>query len=133
MRNDSAVILDDLLARWHSWMSGTPINGIDRLEDPAFRNARSRSGWDSSSDVIDRELDSTTMKKIDFQVGGDSRAQGGMTEPHRSAIYHLARNCCTGQKVWDTPRLPSNPIERAAIVQEAREILTQRLIAVGVL
>lgn len=133
MHNDSNAILDDLLARWHHWMSGAPINGVDRLDDPAFRDAQSRTGWDSSGDVIDRELESKTMKAIDFQVGGDARAQGGMGDPHRTAIYILARNCCTGQKVWYSERLPKDPIELGIVIQEARNILTRRLMAAGIL
>lgn len=133
MHNDSAAILDDLLSRWHHWMKGAPINGVDRLDDPTFRDASSRTGWDSSSDVIDRELEAKTMKAIDFQVGGDSRGQGGMQDPHRAAIYMLARNCYTGRSVWLSPRLPTDPEERAVVVQEARNILLRRLLSAGVL
>lgn len=133
MHNDSDVILNDLLAQWHHWMTGAPINGVDRMDDPTFRDARSRSGWDSSGDVVDRELNQRTMKAIDFHVGGDSRAQGGMAEPHRSAIYCLARNCCTGQRVWGSPRLPQDADELAVVIQEARNILTRRLLQAGVL
>ncbi|MBB1599497.1 hypothetical protein [Variovorax sp. UMC13] len=131
--NEADQILDDILARWHHWMSGAPINGVDRLDDPAFREARSRSGWDSSDDIYDREVEQQKMKAVDFQVGGDSRAQGGMDEPHRSAIYILARNACTGAKVWNSPRLPADPLELGIVIQEARNILTRRLMAAGVL
>lgn len=133
LMNDSDQILDDLLARWHHWMTGTPINGVDRLDDPAFRDARSRSGWDSSDDVMDREVEKKLMKAIDFHVGGDSRGQGGMSDPHRTAIYFLARNCCTGVKVWESVRLPKDPLELGVVIQEARNILTKRLIKAGVL
>jgi hypothetical protein len=133
MMNDSDQILDDLLARWHHWMSGTPINGVDRLDDPAFRDAKRRDGWDSGDDLLDRETESKTMKAIDFQVGGDSRAQGGMDDPHRTAIYILARNCCTGVKAWTSVRLPTDPEELGVVIQEARNILTRRLIKAGVL
>lgn len=133
MHNDSAAILDDLLSRWHHWMKGKPLNGVDRLDDPAFRDAQNRSGWDSSSDIIDADLMAHTMRAIDFQVSGDSRGQGGMPEPYRAAIYILARNCYTGRKVWMSPRLPQDLIERGIVIMEARNILTRRLIAAGVM
>lgn len=133
MHNDSAAILDDLLSRWHHWMKGKPANGVDRLDDPAFRNARSRSGWDSSDDVLDAELHSFTMQAIDFHVSGDGRGQGAMPEPYRAAIYVTARNCYTGAKVWLNPRLPKDPEERAVVLLEARNMLTVRLMNAGVM
>jgi hypothetical protein len=131
--NDSDQILDDLLARWHHWMMEKPLNGVDRMDDPAFRDVASRSGWDSAGDIVDAHLLAKTMQTIDFQVSGDSRGQGGMEDPHRTAIYILARNCYTGRKVWLSRRLPSDRIELGILIQEARNILTKRLITAGVL
>jgi hypothetical protein len=133
MHNDSAAILDDLLSRWHHWMKGKPLNGVDRLDDPMFRDTANRSGWDSSSDIIDADLLSHTMRAIDFQVSGDGRGQGGMQEPYRAAIYCIARNCYTGRKVWMSPRLPQDPEERGVLLLEARNMLTIRLISAGVM
>lgn len=133
MHNDSAAILDDLLSRWHHWMKEKPLNGIDRLDDPAFRETQNRSGWDSADDIIDAELNATTMQAIDFHVSGDGRGQGGMPEPYRAAIYCIARNCYTGRKVWLSPRLPRDADERAVLLLESRNMLTQRLIRAGVM
>ena len=131
--NDSSAILDDLLSRWHHWMKEKPLNGVDRLDDPAFRDTSTRSGWDSSDDIIDANLLAHTMRAIDFQVSGDGRGQGGMEEPYRAAIYCIARNCYTGRKVWLHPRLPQDPEERGVVLMEARNILTRRLISAGVM
>lgn len=133
MHNDSAAILDDLLSRWHHWMKEKPVNGVDRLDDPAFRDAQSRSGWDSADDVLDREVEAVKMQAIDFHVSGDARGQGGMAEPYRAAIYCIARNCYTGRKVWISPRLPADAEERGVVLLEARNILTRRLLAAGVM
>lgn len=133
MHNDSDVILDDLLSRWHHWMKEKPLNGVDRLDDPAFRDTQNRSGWDSSDDIVDAHLNAITMRAIDFHVSGDGRGQGGLEEPHRAAIYVLARNCYTGHSVWISPRLPRDPIERGLVIMEARNMLTRRLIAAGVM
>jgi hypothetical protein len=133
MHNDSDAILDDLLSRWHHWQKEKPLNGVDRLDDPAFRDTSTRSGWDSADDIVDGHLNAVTMCAIDFHVSGDGRGQGGMEEPYRAAIYVLARNCYTGAKVWLSPRLPKDPIERGVVIMEARNILTRRLIAAGVM
>lgn len=133
LMTDTDQILDDILSRWHHWMKGKPVNGVDRLDDPAFRDSASRSGWDSAGDVIDRDLEAHIMSAVDFHVSGDSKGQGGMEDPYRSAIYQLARNCYTGRKVWLSPRLPQCPQERGVVILEARNMLTKRLIAAGVM
>jgi hypothetical protein len=133
MRNDDPEILDDLLSRWHHWMKGKPINGVDRLDDPTFRATQCRGGWDSAYDVLDRELEEVQMRAVDFQVGGDGRGQGGMPEPYRAAIYCVARNCYTGRKVWLSPRLPQDPQERGVLLMEARNMLMLRLLSAGVI
>lgn len=130
---DSNEILDDILSRWHHWQKGKPVNGVDRMDDPAFRDSGSRSGWDSAGDVIDRDLESHIMRAVDFHVSGDAKGQGGLADPYRTAIYFLARNCYTGRKVWLSPRLPKCPQERGVVILEARNILTKRLMAAGVM
>lgn len=125
MRNDLNVILDDVLSRWHfhcKHYSPVPVAGAD----PMFRNAISSKGWDSTSDIADDTVNAAQMKAVDFHVSE-------MKDPHRAAIHVLARNCYTGRSVWISPRLPANQEERALIVLEARNILTHRLIAGGVM
>lgn len=125
MRNEQHEILDSLLSEWHSWARSEPLQPT-RCADPMFRNAKSSKGWDSTSEVIEDELREKTMKAIDFQVSE-------MQDPHRSAIHIHARNCCTGHKVWLSPRLPSDPMERAVILMEAKNQLTRRLLNAGVM
>lgn len=125
MRNEQNEILDDLLSRWHSWArSYSPIPTCGA--DPMFRNAKSAKGWDTTDQVVEDELNDKTMKAIDFQVGE-------MEDPHRSAIHIHARNCCTGRNVWLSPRLPADPMERAVILMEAKNLLTRRLLSAGVM
>lgn len=125
MRNEQHEILDSLLSEWHSWARAEPLQPT-RCADPMFRNAKSAKGWDTTSEVIEDELREKTMKAIDFQVSE-------MQDPHRSAIYIHARNCYTGRAVWLSPRLPSDPIERAVILMEAKNQLTRRLLNAGVM
>ncbi|MDB5887029.1 MAG: hypothetical protein JWR74_3200 [Polaromonas sp.] len=125
MKDDTKAILDDILARWHAWAKGysaVPMCGAD----PMFRNARSRGGWDSADDVLDAAINSKIMKAVDFEVGE-------MKDPHRSAIYMTARNLHTGNSVWNSPRLPTDPMERAGIVVDARVMLIKRLMFCGVM
>lgn len=125
MRNDSNVILDDILSRWHfhcKHFNPVPVCGAD----PMFRNAVSPKGWDTTADIADDTVNCAQMKAVDFHVGE-------MQDPHRAAIHILARNCYTGRSVWISPRLPANSEERAVIVLEARNQLTRRLIAAGVI
>jgi hypothetical protein len=120
-----AATLDDILSRYHSWakaFSPVPVAGAD----PMFRNAKSGKGWDSTSDVIEDELNGKTMEAVDFHIGE-------IQEPHRAALYVLARNLSTGRSVWLSPRLPKDPFARTEIVGQARSMLTRRLMQAGVM
>lgn len=125
MMNDSAAILDDLLSRWHSHCRAYKANQ-QTPRDPMFRDTKSGRGWDSTDEIIEDEIHGSMMEAIDFQVSE-------MQDPHRAAIYALARNLSTGRSVWLSPRLPQDPLQRATIVAEARTQITKRLMAVGVM
>lgn len=122
--------LDLLLRDWHQWQTGyslVPTCGAD----PMFRNAKSGKGWDSTHEVIQDELHGSTMETIDFHVG--ELPDVDQTKPYRSAIYAIARNLHVGASVWASPRLPVDPLERGIVIMEARNILTKRLMAAGVM
>jgi len=126
MYNDSQYILDDLLRAWHAHCKGyspVPVAGAD----PMFRNAKAGRGYDTTAEIIEDELHGSTMESIDFQVDQ-------MQDPWRSAIHELARNLWTECSVWRHPRLLGlDSLERAAIVAQARNQLTQRLMTAGVM
>lgn len=125
MHNDSKAILDDILSRWHhhcKHFSPVPVSGAD----PMFRMAKSSRHWKTEEQVRESEIDANIMKAVDFHVGE-------MQDPHRAAIHITARNCYTGHSVWISPRLPANQEERAVIVLEARNMLTRKLMAAGVM
>jgi hypothetical protein len=126
MRNESDMILDDLLSRWHSWARGFQVCP-EPGADPMFRNVKSgRRNWDSLDDIIESDLTSATMEAVDFEVGE-------MPEPGRSAIYANARNLASRHVVWSSPRLPSDPAERAILILEARTVLMRRLLRAGIM
>ena len=117
--------LEDILSRWHSWSRAYRANQ-QAPRDPIFRDAKSGRGWDTTDNIIEDEIHGSMMESIDFQVSE-------MKDPHRAAIYILARNLSTGRSVWMSPRLPKDPLERATIVAEARNQITSRLMRCGVM
>lgn len=131
LMNETDAILEDILSRYHAWaksFSVLPAGGAD----PMFRRAKSGRSWDTVDEVLDAEITGHIMKSVDFHIGelpDDITAK----RPYRSAIYCLARNCYTGRNVWMSPRLPADPMERGVVVREARNMLTRRLIAAGVM
>ena len=125
MMTEANHILDDWLSRWHAWGKSYKANQ-QTARDPVFRNAKSGRGWDSIDDIIEDDLIGSTLESIDFHVSE-------MQDPHRTAVYMLARNLYTGRSVWLSKRLPEDPLERGIIVAEARNQITRRLMAAGVM
>lgn len=122
--------LDTLLRDWHQWQMGyspVPVAGASVM----FRNVKSGKGWDTTDEVIDDELNGSTMEAIDCQV--NELPDVPLVRPYRSAIYNVAKNLHAGAAVWGSPRLPKDAEERAIVVMEARNMLTRRLIAAGVM
>lgn len=132
--DECAAELNDLLRRWHRWQMGfipVPVCGAD----PMFRNVKASRTFDTTSDAFDDELNGRLMEAVDFQVSemSDETDQAGRNRAYRSAIYCLAKNLSVGASVWESPRLPKDQMERAVVVLEARNILTRRLLAAGVM
>lgn len=124
MKNEAVCILDDILSQWHAWSKGYRMGQQGAC--PMFRQARSPRGWEDSSDITASDVHQSTMETVDFQVGE-------MRDPHRAAIYAHARNLHTGRAVWSSPRLPSDPQERAVVMTEAQNLLLRRLMSAGVI
>lgn len=124
MRNDQNVILDDLLSRWHSFCRSYRLSV--QSADPMFRLSLRAKGEQTIEAISEDQWEAGVMKALDFHVEQ-------MEDPHRAAIYVLARNCYTGRSVWISPQLPADKETRAVIVLEARNILTRRLMAAGVM
>lgn len=125
MKDESGYILDSLLSAWHTWAKGFQVCPAPSA-DPMFRGVKSGRGWDTTAEIIEDELSSSTMESIDFEVGE-------MAEPGRSAIYAHARNLASRHAVWSSPRLPASPELRAILIAEARATLMRRLLRAGVM
>ncbi|HVR48525.1 MAG TPA: hypothetical protein VMS38_02215 [Pseudorhodoferax sp.] len=136
MSDEIDTTLNEVLACWHRWALGyspLPVSGVD----PMFRGVPSNKSWDTTSDAFDSDLNHRQMEAVDCQVNelpdDDGRAKGGPNRAYRSAIHAHARNLHTGVAVWASPRLPADPMERAVVLMEAKNMLTRRLRAAGVL
>ena len=125
MKQDASYILDDLLAAWHKWARRQQPPGAIKA-CPMFKCAKSPRGWDSTHDLVDEELEGDRMEAIDFHVGE-------MPPIQRAALQINARKLATGHHVWFSARLPSDPLERAVILLDARAALVVRLNRSGVL
>jgi hypothetical protein len=124
MRDETEAILDDLLSRWHGYCRGYQQGA--QSASPMFRGALRSKGEQLLESIAEDQHWKGVFDAMDFHVGE-------MRDPWRAAIYVNARNCYTGRSVWMSPRLPRDPIERAAIVSVARTQLIERLTRAGVM
>ena len=122
---ETAYRLDSVLCEWHRWAKGFQMvaaHGACAM----FAGVKSSRQWDSENEALDGSLHNSEMKTVDFHIGE-------MEPMHRTAIGIHARNLSTGRSVWTSARLPADLEQRQLILREARNILTKRLTADGVL
>lgn len=117
--------LEDLLVRWHQWQPPTVGRGWNSraLVCGDYRTSRQ---YDDANGALDAGLEKIQMQAVEFAVTQ-------MVDPHRTAIYCLARALTVGAKVFTSPRLPPSPAAREIVVAEARGMLIRRLQSAGVL
>jgi hypothetical protein len=118
-------ILDDLLQSWHRWAQGEQHADGFASTSAGLSDWRASRQWDDQNGALDGELDKSTMKTVDFQVGQ-------MADPYRAAIHMNAKNLAAGRNVFQSPRVPTG-IEGANILKTARASLVLRLVAAGVI
>lgn len=122
----TAQALDEILCRWHAWQQRDTVGrGYNRraLVCGDYRISRQ---YDDENGALDDSIESDIMRTVDFQVQQ-------MKDPHRAAIYALARALVVGARVWTSPRLPQDRMERIECVAMARTLLTNRLRSAGVM
>ena len=125
MTVESDQILDGLLCRWHQWQSTALGRGWHRVALVVGEYRTSRQ-YDDANGALDDHLDSIQMRAVEFAVQQ-------MADPHRAAIYCLARALTLGIWVFTSPRLPADATDRAVVVADARDMLTRRLQSAGVM
>lgn len=117
--------LDDLLCRWHQWARPVKGRGFNTSALVVGDYQTSRQ-YDDMNGALDQDLEDFRIRQVDFEVSE-------MHDPHKAAIFVLARALTVGAWVFASPRVPADPIERAEVIRVARAILTARLIASGVI
>lgn len=117
--------LDHLLILWHQWQRAVKVTR-GHGKAAAVTGERYRSSRQHDASVIDDDIDRQRCGRVEYHVQR-------LAEPHRSAIYVLARNLTTGRSVWMSPRLPADKDARDRVVDEARYQLLVWLVADGVI
>lgn len=126
MGSDIDSILSAMLADWHRYCQHTGERAGYPGRAAGLGQARSNSQYDwengLESDAVDRRI----MEGFDACVMR-------IPQPWLTALQLEARNLVARHAVWASPRLPADPIERAALIAEARRRLLRELAADGVL
>lgn len=118
--------LNELLRRWHAHCLGySPGKGYPSA-DSACRYSRTSRQYDDQNGALDSAVDSKIMEGVDGVMWN-------IQQPYLTALQFQARNLFTGKQVWTSPRLPADPMERGALLMEARNILLKGLAKAGVI
>jgi hypothetical protein len=117
---DRQAQLDDLLSRWHHWQSSARVGKGHANKALVCGDYRVSRQYDSDNGALDSEIEARTMKAVQSAVDR-------MADPHRAAIYVIARAINLGTSAVSSPRLPQDRAEREAVIAQARVMLIQRL------
>ncbi len=104
-------ILDMLVFWWRYERGWLPVAGYPE-ECPSTRGYKVSSQYDDTNGAEETDARGMLAKRIGHAVAS-------IPEPHRSALYLLARNRATGVSVWISPRLPTDDTLRAQLVADA--------------
>jgi hypothetical protein len=117
--------LDQLLCLWHDHTRGGIVRGESTRALVVGDYRGTAAQYESQIEAADLAHDRLRSRVVSVEVER-------MDEPYRAAIYQNARNLYTGRSVWNSPRLPRDPLTREIVVEMARAELKRRLIAAGV-
>lgn len=126
MQNDIDHLLNDHLVRWHKWCSRYRFGKGYPSSDVTCRQSRTSKQYDYDNGAIDASVEDSIAEAFDA-------AMDRVEQPYRAALSIQARNLATGATVWNSPRLPADPMERSKILMDARNILLKVLASTGVM
>lgn len=126
MQNDIQRILDGMLEEWHNWCHHTADRAGHAGKAAVFGQSRSNSQYDWENGLESEAIDRRIMQGFDASVQR-------IPQPWLTAIQFEAKNLAVGYVVWQSPRLPQDPEELAALILEARVRLLKELARDGVL
>jgi hypothetical protein len=112
---DEARLIELLMLWWRHESQWSPVQGYP-VECPSTAGYRASRQYDDANGSFDTDARGRIARNIGAIVDA-------MQEPHRTALYTLARNRSTGVQVWKSSRLPADQTERARIVSQALEML----------
>jgi hypothetical protein len=119
-------ILNNLLASWHRWASAAHASAGFYTTNAACKLYRCSRQYDSHNGASDTDHESERMEAVGYCIDR-------MEQPWRTAVEFNARNLATGVVVWQSPRLPTNDIERAYVLIAARRMLSNLLERDGII
>lgn len=125
MRGESDELLNDLLRRWHVWSVHQPPETGFYKQNAACKLYRTSRQYDDRNGALDSDAESSVMEAVDAAIDR-------LEQPWRTAVQFNGRNLATGIVVWVSPRLPTDDIERAHLLVEARGRLLRILEIDGV-
>lgn len=103
----------ELLVLWWRYERSHDLSGMGYpSESPSCAGYRTSRQYDD----VNGAQDTDALGKLALHVG---HAVDRVEQPYKTALQITARNHATGLSVWRSPRLPEDPIERAAMVAEA--------------
>lgn len=110
----SQDLIDMLCLWWRCESQWMPVAGYPH-ECPSTHGYRASRQHDDGNGAFETD----ERGRLAISIG---EAVQRVPEPHRTALYFLARNRATGAQVWMSPRLPIDPDERAEMVSAALEM-----------
>lgn len=126
MRNETDYLLDGLLADWHQWSRHTAQRAGYPGKAAGIGSVPSSSQYDWQNGVESELVDKRIMLGFDAAINR-------VPQPWLTALQFEAKNLCVRYAVWVSPRLPTDPQERAVLILEARNKLLKELARDGVL
>ena len=124
--SDLQTLLNDLLVEWHRWCNRYQhVKGYSS-SDLTCRDYRASRQYDDTNGALDADLNTSTLETVSAEIFD-------LEQPYQTAIQIQARNMATGRQVWNSPRLPADPMARAEIIVTARSMLMKKLASRGVL
>jgi hypothetical protein len=125
MTDETAKIIDDLLARWHRWCDRPPIEGGYPTECPSCRGYRTSKQYDDTNGALDTDIEGRMM------IGLDALIHSTLEGVYLTAIQCNARNLAIGAAVFRTPRISAEDMQ--ARIGEARSMLAKALGQSGII
>lgn len=118
--NGGAVKPDDLnrdliglLVLWHNVEQSGALSALGfPKECPSCKSYRTSRQYDDLNGAMETDARGQLARQVGIIVDG-------LPEPYRTALYVLARNRATGARVWMSPRLPTDEMQRGLLVAEA--------------